>query len=256
MADYYPVLARAVSRLAVNDAQARREVYKRAQTIVIAELRRQDPRKSAPEIMRELAALETAIRRVEAESLSNQTQAPEGPTPPHLTATSAATADNDIGVRRESLAGNEAKVRPAPAQPKEIDTSKNRAEDATNDMGRMPELLGAMLVRTTFIVGMLAFIALIYIRGLVLVSEHVIGFPILIVVITMTLCVFILLPLAIFRKVRIVPAIGFLLRYTYSVSRRGLGFPTTLKIGVAPDEISPLRQRTIVACQSQPTAEE
>ena len=161
MADYYPVLARAVSRLAINDAQARREVYERAQTIVIAELRRQDLQISAPEIMRELAALETAIRRVEAESLSNQTQAPEGPTPPHLTATSAATADDDIGVRRERLAGNEAKVRPAPAQPKEIDTSKNRAEDATNDMGRMPELLGAMLVRTTFIVGMLAFIALI-----------------------------------------------------------------------------------------------
>lgn len=161
--DYYPILARAVSRLAINDAQRRREVYERAQTIVIGELRRQDPRKSAPEIMRELAALETAIRRVEAESLSNQTQAPEGPTAPHLTATSAAIADdgNDIGVRRERLAGNEAKVRPAPAQPKEIDTSKNRAEDATNDMGRMPELLGAMLVRTTFIVGMPAFIALI-----------------------------------------------------------------------------------------------
>ncbi len=161
--DYYPILARAVSRLAINDAKGRREVYERAQTIVIGELRRQDPRKSAPEIMRELAALETAIRRVEAESLSNQTQAPEGPTAPHLTATSAAIADdgNDIGVRRERLAGNEAKVRPAPAQPKEIDTSKNRAEDATNDMGRMPELLGAMLVRTTFIVGMPAFIALI-----------------------------------------------------------------------------------------------
>ena len=224
MADYYPVLARAVSRLAINDAQARREVYERAQTIVIAELRRQDLQISAPEIMRELAAFETAIRRVEAESLSNQTQAPEGPTPPHLTATSAATADDDIGVRRERLAGNEAKVRPAPAQPKEIDTSKNRAEDATNDMGRMPELLGAMLVRTTFIVGMLAFIALNYIRGLVLVSEHVIRFPILIVVITMTLCVFILLPLAIFRKARIVPAVGFLLRYTYSLSRR-IRFP-------------------------------
>ena len=67
MADYYPVLARAVSRLAINDAQARREVYERAQAIVVAELRRQDLQISAPEIMRELAALETAIRRVEAE---------------------------------------------------------------------------------------------------------------------------------------------------------------------------------------------
>ena len=173
MADYYPVLARAGSRLASNDAQARREGYERAQAIAVAELRRQDLQISAPEIMRELAALETTIRRVEVESLSNQTQAPESPTPPHLTATSAATADdgNDIGVRRESLAGNEAKVRPAPAQPKEIDTSKNRAKDAANDMGIMPELLGEMLIRTTFIVGMLAFIALIYIRGLVWVSN-------------------------------------------------------------------------------------
>jgi len=77
MADYYPVLARAVARLSINNAQARRDIYERAQTIVIAELRRQDPQKSAPEIMRELAALETAIRRVEAESLSAQTQAPD-----------------------------------------------------------------------------------------------------------------------------------------------------------------------------------
>ena len=79
MADYYPVLARAGSRLASNDAQARREVYERAQAIAVAELRRQDLQISAPEIMRELAALETAIRRVEVESLSNQTRAPQGP---------------------------------------------------------------------------------------------------------------------------------------------------------------------------------
>jgi len=45
MADYYPVLARAVARLSINNAQARRDIYERAQTIVIAELRRQDPQK-------------------------------------------------------------------------------------------------------------------------------------------------------------------------------------------------------------------
>lgn len=77
-----------------------------------------------------------------------------------------------------------------------------------------------MLVRTTFIVATLVFNAFIYIRGLVLVSEHVIRYPILIIVITIMLCVFIVLPLAVFRKARIVPAIGFLLRCTHLLSRR------------------------------------
>jgi hypothetical protein len=222
MADYYPVLARAVARLSINNAQARRDIYERAQTIVIAELRGQDPQKSAPEIMRELAALETATRRVEAESLSAQTQAPEVPTPALPTINRAAIADdsNDIRARRERSTGNEEKARAAPAPLKDIDTGQNQADDATHDMGKMPELLGAMLVRTTFIVATLVFNAFIYIRGLVLVSEHVIRYPILIIVITIMLCVFIVLPLAVFRKARIVPAIGFLLRCTHLLSRR------------------------------------
>lgn len=220
MADYYPVLARAVARLSINNAQTRRDIYERAQTIVIAELRRQDPQKSAPEIMRELAALETAIARLEAETLSTRTQAPEVPTPPHPTANRAASAGagNDIRVSRERLTGNGITARPVPEQSQVI--SRNRAELATDDMGRMPELLGAMLVRTAFIVAMLVFIAFIYIRGLVLVAEDVIGHPILIVVITIMLCVFIVLPLAIFRTARIVPAIGFLSRRMHLLSRR------------------------------------
>ncbi len=220
MVDYYPVLARAVARLSINNAQARRDIYERAQTIVIAELRRQDPQKSAPEIMRELAALETAIRRVE--SLSAQTQAPDVPTPALPTINRAAIADdsNDIRARRERSTGNEEKARAAPAPLKDIDTGQNHVDDATHDMGKMPELLGAMLVRTAFIVATLVFIAFIYIRGLVLVSEHVIGYPNLIIVITIMLCVFIVLPLAVFRKARIVPAIGFLLRCTHLLSRR------------------------------------
>jgi hypothetical protein len=222
MADYYPVLARAVARLSINNAQARRDVYEHAQTIVIAELRRQDPQKSAPEIMRELAALETAIGRVEAESLFAQTQAPEVPTPPLPTANCAAIADDgyDFRVSRESLTGNGITARPVPEQSQEIDSSQSRAELATDDMGRMPELLGAMLVLTTFIVAMLAFIAFIDIRGLVLFSEQVIEYPILIAVIIIMLCLFIVLPLAVFRKARIVPAIGFLLRCTHLLSRR------------------------------------
>jgi hypothetical protein len=84
MADYYPALARAVSSLPDNNAQARKELYEHAQTILVEQLRRQDPQKSAQEIMRERAALEMAIRKVEARSRSARTHTPNSPTLPRL----------------------------------------------------------------------------------------------------------------------------------------------------------------------------
>jgi hypothetical protein len=70
MADYYSILARAVSRLATNTAQTRQELYEHARAILIAQLRRKDPQISALGTMGEQVALETAILRVEAESRS------------------------------------------------------------------------------------------------------------------------------------------------------------------------------------------
>ena len=69
MADFYPVLARAVSQLPVDAPQARRDLYDHARGILIAQLRNRDPHVSVPEMMREQAALESAIRRLEAETL-------------------------------------------------------------------------------------------------------------------------------------------------------------------------------------------
>jgi hypothetical protein len=220
MADYYPALARAVSSLANNNAPARQELYGRARAIIVEQLLRQDPQKSAREIMREHAALETAIRKIEAESLSARTHAPNGPTPPRLTA-AVADASDDIGIRRESLTQDKAKARPALAQPETIDTNKNPAQNEAADMGEMPELLGVMFIRTAFVVGMMALIGVIYIRGLALVSHNVIGYPVLLVAIAVMLCLFIFLPLAIFRKARIVSGVGFLLGLAYSALRRG-----------------------------------
>jgi len=67
MADYYSVLAQAVVNLETEDAAAREELYERARSIIVVELRRQNPRISALTITREQAALEAAIRKLEME---------------------------------------------------------------------------------------------------------------------------------------------------------------------------------------------
>ena len=67
MADYYSVLARAVVNLETGDGAAREELYERARSIIVAELRKQNPKISALTITHEQAALEAAIRRLEAE---------------------------------------------------------------------------------------------------------------------------------------------------------------------------------------------
>jgi hypothetical protein len=84
MADFYPVLARAVSRLADDGHQARQELYDHARTILVSQLRGRDSQISAYEIMREQAALETAIRQVETASHSAQSQSATGVRPHRL----------------------------------------------------------------------------------------------------------------------------------------------------------------------------
>jgi hypothetical protein len=67
-ADYYPILARAVSRLPTNSAQARQELYERARTILLTQLgRKENSRLGA---VGESVILETAILKVEAKAQS------------------------------------------------------------------------------------------------------------------------------------------------------------------------------------------
>jgi hypothetical protein len=67
MADYYPLIAKAVSGLEKSTGETRRALYDRARKALLAQLLGAEPALSEPDIMRERLALEEAIRKVEAE---------------------------------------------------------------------------------------------------------------------------------------------------------------------------------------------
>jgi hypothetical protein len=69
MADYYPLIAKAVSGLDKSTSETRRALYDRARTALLAQLRGVEPALSEPDITRERLALEEAIRKVEAEAV-------------------------------------------------------------------------------------------------------------------------------------------------------------------------------------------
>ncbi|MDB5591332.1 MAG: hypothetical protein JWR86_1857, partial [Enterovirga sp.] len=63
MADYYPLLARALDGLAEPDQAQREAVYGRARAALRSQLASLQPPLQPAEIERELASLEDAIRR-------------------------------------------------------------------------------------------------------------------------------------------------------------------------------------------------
>jgi hypothetical protein len=68
MADYYPLISRAVAGLQKSSGENRRAVYDRARTALLTQLRSIQPALPESDITRERLALEESIRKVEAES--------------------------------------------------------------------------------------------------------------------------------------------------------------------------------------------
>ena len=68
MADYQPLISRAVAGLEKNTGENRRVLYERARAALVAQLRSVDPPLEEADITRERLALEEAIRKVEAEA--------------------------------------------------------------------------------------------------------------------------------------------------------------------------------------------
>ena len=95
MADYYPLVAKAVAGLEKNTGEGRRLLYERARTALVAQLRgMNDPPLTEAEITRERLALEEAIRKVEAEAARRGRDAPR-PEPTAPTTPAAPKADAD-----------------------------------------------------------------------------------------------------------------------------------------------------------------
>lgn len=67
MADYHPLISRAVAGLEKNSSETRRVVYDRARNALVAQLRAIQPPLEESEITRERLELEEAIRKVEGE---------------------------------------------------------------------------------------------------------------------------------------------------------------------------------------------
>lgn len=228
MADYYSVLARAISRLSDNSAATRQEIYDRARGVVLEELRKLDPEKIAPE----LAQLEAAILRLEAELSAKAAAATEAPpaqaAPPPATDVTPAPRSKPAGYfartfrspRRAEPPAKPTPPTPAPARARERKTGGQRALHPPDELGGMLSSLGAMLFGTAFLVAALAITGVVYVRGLIWLAAGAITYPGLLVV---TAAVFILslaVAFSLFRAAPTLSAFGFLSRLIYSASRR------------------------------------
>src|SRR5438105_4065815 len=84
MADYYPLISRAVAGLEKNSGENRRALYERARAALLAQLRGVTPALNESDITRERLALEESIRKVEAEAARQFTEPSRQAPPPKV----------------------------------------------------------------------------------------------------------------------------------------------------------------------------
>ena len=232
MADYYPLIARAVSSLAINTSETRQALYERARTVLVAQLRGQDPPVSMSDIARERSALEAAIRRVDAEWPSPG-YATRPDSAKQVVPQQAAYRTTTPRVNLPSAALNKERV--SADEPTQITRTEPTKPDRKLASNLRPITANALKTFSMFMLGIacfavLALIPVIYILGLAWVSEHVVEYLALPVSVALVLCVFIFIPLALFRKTRFVSIYGFLISsYLFGFTTWVLGFLTTLQ---------------------------
>jgi len=104
MADYYPLIARAVAGLDTNTGENRRALYERARTALVNQLRSVEPPIEEADITRERLALEDAIRRLEADSVKRalETVEPEEIAEPEQALRDVGEIATEAGLRAET----------------------------------------------------------------------------------------------------------------------------------------------------------
>lgn len=132
MADYYPLIRRAVDGLAERTPEMRRAVYERARSALTAQLRSVEPPLSEADIARERLSLDDAIDRVEADEAS-AVPAPSKPAPSDPSPSSPAEA------AEPAPAGEGAAEPPRPAGPRPPAARAEPAEPRRDPRVFLPE---------------------------------------------------------------------------------------------------------------------
>ncbi len=93
MAEYYPLISRAIAGLGKSTVENRRVLYDRARSALVGQLRNVEPPLSESDITHERLALEEAIRKVEAEAIRGHTETPVSAIEPELRGRAAVQAN-------------------------------------------------------------------------------------------------------------------------------------------------------------------
>ena len=136
MADYYPLIARAIAGLDPSaPGESRRALYERARAALIAQLRSVQPPLSESEITRERLSLEEAVRKVESEAAQRARDAsrPAGSAP---RATSSADAFRRANARPPE--GGAADAPPSAPRPRPSPPSREQRPPLGQDDPQRP----------------------------------------------------------------------------------------------------------------------
>src|SRR5580692_1677583 len=126
MADYYPLIARAIAGLDPSaPGESRRALYERARAALITQLRGVQPPLSESEITRERLSLEEAVRKVESEAAQRAREARAGGGGGSRPGDALRRANGRPGDAASSAAGSPT-PRPRPAAPPPLSPPPSR----------------------------------------------------------------------------------------------------------------------------------